>query len=99
MSTLLEQIKQRRLALDLKQSDISTRIGMTRQQYQRLESQGNPRLETLDLVAHGLNSRLMLIPKDKLHQVELLLSGKARVESTEAPLDHDPWRGLLVDLD
>ena len=39
---------------------------MSRQQYQRLESKGNPRLDTLELIANGLNSELLLVPNEKL---------------------------------
>ncbi len=49
----------------MKQHDMYMRIGISRQQYQRLERQGNPRLDILELIALGLNSELMLIPKDK----------------------------------
>ena len=63
MNILLEQLKKRRIALGLKQNDMMLRIGISRQQYQRLESKGNPRLDTLDLIAKGLKSELMLIPQ------------------------------------
>jgi transcriptional regulator with XRE-family HTH domain len=73
MSSILDQIKQRRLRLGLKQNDMMLRVGVSRQQYQRLESKGNPRLDTLELIAKGLNSELMLIPKEKLGAVMALL--------------------------
>ena len=47
MKTLLQQIKARRLFLGLKQNNMPLRIGVSRQQYQRLEAKGNPRLDTL----------------------------------------------------
>ena len=53
MNSLLKQIKKRRLALGFKQGDMHQRIGIMRQVYQRLESKGNPRLATLELVATG----------------------------------------------
>lgn len=73
MISLLEQIKKRRLTLGLKQNDMMLRVGVSRQQYQRLESKGNPRLDTLELIAKGLNSELMLIPKEKLSTVMTVL--------------------------
>ena len=73
MTSILDQIKQRRLTLGLKQNDMLLRVGISRQQYQRLESKGNPRLDTLELIAKGLNSELMLIPKEKLGAVMALL--------------------------
>ncbi|WP_395342833.1 helix-turn-helix domain-containing protein [Ningiella sp. W23] len=50
------------------------RVGISRQQYQRLESKGNPRLDTLELVAQGLKSELLLIPQEKLDAVLALLT-------------------------
>jgi len=73
MNSILQQIKQRRLTLGLKQNDMMLRVGVSRQQYQRLESKGNPRLDTLELIAKGLNSELMLIPREKLSAVMALL--------------------------
>ncbi len=50
------------------------RIGVSRQQYQRIESQGNPRLDTLELIAKGLEAELLLIPQEKLNAVQAILS-------------------------
>ena len=103
MNSLLDQIKKRRIALALKQHDMMLRVGISRQQYQRLESKGNPRLDTLGLIAKGLNSELLLIPQEKLNAVlavladdtkastELSSSGKEKSKS----LADDPWQGLL----
>ncbi|WP_204352998.1 helix-turn-helix domain-containing protein [Salinicola peritrichatus] len=92
--SLLEQIKRRRLFLDLTQQDMQARIGMTRQQYQRLERGGNPRLETLTLVAEGLNAELMLIPREKRLAVQRLLEGGTDEAGTPSA-DENPWHGLL----
>ncbi|RPI66658.1 MAG: XRE family transcriptional regulator [Geobacteraceae bacterium] len=70
---LLKQLKKRRKQLGLKQIDMMMRIGVSRQQYQRLESKGNPRLDTLELIAKGLNSELMFIPKEKVNAVIAVL--------------------------
>ena len=72
MASLRQQIKQRRRALGLRQEDMGQRIGMLRQQYQYLEAKGNPRLDTLELVAKGLDSEVMLIPREKLLEVRAL---------------------------
>ena len=82
------------------------RVGISRQQYQRLESQGNPRLDTLELIAKGLKSELLLIPEEKINAVLAVLtdddfppteraSGSIREQNT--PLLDDPWQGLLGD--
>jgi transcriptional regulator with XRE-family HTH domain len=105
MKSLLEQLKKRRLALSLKQNDMMLRIGISRQQYQRLESRGNPRLDTLELIVKGLKSELMLIPQEKLSTVKAVLEndefsssalkGKDSKQSGENTLANDPWKNLL----
>jgi transcriptional regulator with XRE-family HTH domain len=101
--SLLTQIKQRRLALGLKQHDMRLRIGMSRQQYQRLETQGNPRLDTLNLLADGLGAQLIMVPNEKLRSVLALLADDSALltdsgqsyKADKRPLDEDPWQGLL----
>lgn len=102
--SLLQQLKKRRLILGLKQYDMMLRMGISRQQYQRLESKGNPRLNTLELIAKGLNSELMLIPKEKLSAVQAvldsdrsLLSQKQPQEKQKKDLSEDPWQNLFED--
>ncbi|MDR5893390.1 helix-turn-helix transcriptional regulator [Halomonas mongoliensis] len=90
--SLHDELKRRRRELGFTQATVAERVGMTRQQYQRLEAGGNPRLDTLELAADGLNARLMLIPIDKWYQVQALLE---EGEGGSVPLDEDPWQGLL----
>ncbi len=111
MRLLLEQLKKRRLELGLKQNDMMLRVGISRQQYQRLESKGNPRLETLELVAKGLKSTLMLIPQDKLAAVRTVLESSdieikesqhssltaSDLGTTSDSIADDPWQDLLKD--
>lgn len=94
---LLEQIKQRRIALQLKQKDMHMRIGVSRQQYQQIESKGNPRLDTLVLIAKGLNSELMLIPNEKKRQILAILNEDQEVKDDIQSLIDNPWQGLLGD--
>jgi transcriptional regulator with XRE-family HTH domain len=103
MSSLLQQFKKRRLALGLKQNDMMFRVGVSRQQYQRLEAKGNPRLDTLELIATGLNSEIMLVPKEKLSAVLAVLENddtelpknSAKTAKDAKALSDDPWQGLL----
>jgi transcriptional regulator with XRE-family HTH domain len=103
MRSLLQQYKKRRLALGLKQNDMLLRAGVSRQQYQRLEARGNPRLDTLELIAKGLNSELLLIPKEKLAAVLAVLesestewvSSSTRQSNEKKTLSDDPWQNLL----
>lgn len=105
MSKILDQIKSRRKDLKMKQKDMMLRLGMPRQQYQRLESMGNPRLDTLELVAKGLRMEVLLIPQEKLRMVRDILEGKTDTGSgvkfdvdlaaKEPQASDDPWKGLL----
>ena len=107
MGKIRKQLKQRRKALGLKQEDMMLRVGMSRQQYQRLESRGNPRLDTLELVAKGLKLEVMLIPLERLQDVQGFLAGKRNIGDgftmsakgtviKPSPED-DPWGDLLED--
>lgn len=102
VASLLDQIKSRRLELGFRQSDMQMRIGVSRQQYQRIEAKGNPRLDTLHLITKGLNAELMLIPNDKLTAVQAVLAGRETVPTRSRDLEDDdlvsnPWKGLLGD--
>lgn len=96
---LLEQIKQRRIALKLKQKDMQMRIGVSRQQYQQIESKGNPHLDTLVLIAKGLNSELMLIPNEKKRQILAILNEDQAIKDDIQRLIDNPWQGLLGDTE
>jgi hypothetical protein len=61
-------------------------VGMSRQQYQRRESKGNLRLDTLELLTKGLNTELMLIPKDKPGDVFAELEEGQEPKKGKAPL-------------
>jgi len=95
---LIPQLKARRLQLGLQQKNMKLRIGMNQQQYQRVEAGGNPRLETLELVAEGLEAELMLIPKDKIRAVKTLLSEEKMgpvSQSKKPETSEDPWSDIL----
>ena len=95
--TTAKKIKQRRISLRLKQKDMHQRIGVPRQQYQQIESKGNPRLDTLELIAKGLNSELMLIHDEKKNKVLAILNGGNEIDDDIQSLIDNPWQGLLED--
>lgn len=99
MNFLLRQLKKRRLALGLKQNDMMLRVGISRQQYQHIESKGNPRLDTLELIATGLNSELVLIPKEKLRAVLSILETEntATDKNEKQSIVDDPWQDVFGD--
>lgn len=102
---ILEQLRKRRKELGLLQKDMLLKAGMTRQQYNRLEKKGNPRLDTLELLAKGLDMELMLIPKEMLKSVQEILQGKAKIADAvedfqeNSDLVEDPWQNILEEKD
>lgn len=107
MKPLLDQLKNRRIQLGLKQHDMMLRVGISRQQYQRLESKGNPRLDLLELIARGLKSEILLVPQEKLNAVKAALEGGVLdIAPATTPgakeikrLSDDPWEDLLGDVE
>lgn len=84
-TTLLDQIRKRRLALGLKIQEMPLRAGLTRQQYGKIEAGGNPRLNTLDQIAEGLDAALLLVPKSRLAAVQRILNGEKQTEGDPEP--------------
>lgn len=94
---ILEQIQKRRLELGLKIQDMVLRAGLSRQMYGKIEAGGNPRLSTLDQIAEGLDSVVMLIPKEKHSQIQKLLANGAAPVPTKSDDNDDienPWGSL-----
>ena len=81
------------------------RVGMTRQQYNRLERKGNPRLDTLELLAKGMDMELILIPREMLCSVQEILQGRAKIIDVgediqeNSDLVDDPWQNILEEKD
>lgn len=98
LKQLPELLKHRRLQLDLNQKDMLMRIGMSQQQYQRIEAGGDPRLSTLLRVLEGMDLELMLVPRKRVTEVEELLAGSpTSLTLNENPPDY--WKDILGDLE
>ena len=102
---ILAQLRKRRKELGLLQKDMLLKVGMTRQQYNRLEKKGNPRLDTLELLAKGLDMELMLIPREMVSSVQDILQGRAKIIDVgediqeNSDLVDDPWQNILEEND
>lgn len=76
MKTLFEisqSLCERRESLSLSQKDMLMKIGMSQQQYQRIEAGGDTRLSTLLRVLEGMDLELMLVPRDQMGEVKNLI--------------------------
>lgn len=97
LKQLPEFLKQRRIQLDLNQKDMLMRIGMSQQQYQRIEAGADPRLSTLLRILEGMDLEMMLVPRQRVQEIEALLEGTSRLTVNES--QPDSWNDLLHDLD
>ena len=93
MKTLIELssgIGKRRRELGLKQSDMLMKIGMSQQQYQRIEAGHDIRVSTLLRVLEGMDLELLIAPRERVrHLKNLLQSGEHDYDMI--PADPD-WR-------
>lgn len=101
LSELPSQLKLRRQQLDLNQKDMLMKIGMSQQQYQRIEAGGDPRLSTLLRVLEGMDLELMLVPRDKVIAVDELLAVSLKPTASEAQTQpqYDEWQDILRKLE
>ena len=76
MKTLIELssgVGKRRRELGLKQSDMLMKIGMSQQQYQRVEAGHDIRVSTLLRVLEGMGLELLIAPRERVRHLENLL--------------------------
>ena len=66
LSDIISVIKQRRKVLGLDQKDMLMLIGMSQQQYQRIESGSDLKVSTLLRILEGLKISLTLIDNEKI---------------------------------
>ena len=73
MKTLTElsrALREQRKQLALNQKDMRMRIGMSQQQYQRIEAGADLRVSTLMRVLEGMGLELVLLPVDRAEQAD-----------------------------
>ncbi|NLS54240.1 helix-turn-helix domain-containing protein [Hafnia alvei] len=105
LSELPSLLKLRRQQLDLNQKDMLMKIGMSQQQYQRIEAGGDPRLSTLLRVLEGMDLEMMLVPRDKVPAVEELLAPIFNNHRMPMPSDeqalvwNDEWEDIIRKLE
>lgn len=63
LQELAKTLRDGRKALNLSQKDMLMRIGMSQQQYQRIEAGGGLRVSTLLRILEGLDLNLLLVTK------------------------------------
>ena len=109
MKTLIElssELEKRRRALGLNQSDMLMKIGMSQQQYQRVEAGHDIRVSTLSRVLEGMGLELLLVPREQVRQLENLLhSGRRDYDVLPADADwqdevqESSWSPILAEFE
>ncbi len=93
MKTLIElssELEKRRRDLGLKQSDMLMKIGMSQQQYQRVEAGHDIRVSTLLRVLEGMGLELLFAPREQVRHLENMLRPGER-DYDIVPADSD-WQ-------
>ena len=109
MKTLIQlsaSLRRQRKNLALNQKDMLMKIGMSQQQYQRVEAGGDLRVSTLMRILEGMELELMLAPSDRVGQMERALkASEQRNESRVADeyagrvSDQGSWDLVIADLE
>ncbi|WP_413502639.1 helix-turn-helix domain-containing protein [Serratia proteamaculans] len=72
-SEISKFLKEKRAELGWNQKDFLMKIGMTQQQYQRIESGSDMRMSTLLRILAAMDLDYLIVPKKNVRDVELLL--------------------------
>lgn len=95
-------LKKRRQQLALSQQDMRMRIGMSQQQYQKIEAGADPRLSTLLRLLEGMDLEMMLVPRKRVQEIKELLdttgSTYNRQSEPEPESLNNDWDDILRDL-
>ncbi len=87
---LNQQILARRKSLSISQDAVGDAVGMSQQQYSRIEAGGECKSGSLTRIAEGLNCEIILVPNEKLKAVMALLDAsnlKAAVKAIKSVAD------------
>ncbi len=109
MKTLIElsfELEKRRRALGLNQSDMLMKIGMSQQQYQRVEAGHDIRVSTLLRVLEGMGLELLLVPREQVRHLEnVLRPGEHDYDTMPADADWEDdvkessWSSMLKEFE
>ena len=108
MKTLTElsgELRIHRRKLSLNQKDMLMKIGMSQQQYQRIEAGGDTRVSTLLRILEGVGLELMLVPNDRVQQIKTVLQSskhgsddRTSEKKNNDEADQSFWNSALRDL-
>jgi len=106
LQQIADTLRKARVDRGLDQKDMKLLIGMTQQQYQRLEGGIDHRVSTLLRILEGLGLELLVVPRELASRIESVLESETALEalknldiSNDTPDEQSqPWQALLDDL-
>ena len=106
LNELSTELEKRRRHLALNQTDMLMQIGMSQQQYQRIEAGSDMRVSTLLRILEGMGLKLLLIPRERDRQIEKMLKSAdygnailpAEVDE-EDEIKESSWSSILSELE
>ncbi|ROT96157.1 XRE family transcriptional regulator [Marinobacter sp. R17] len=87
-------LQAQRKKLGLSQKDMLMRIGMSQQQYQKIESGSDMRLSTLLRVLEGMGLELTILPQEQARTLPTVPDG----QESDEPEQTSVWSSELDDL-
>ncbi len=106
LTELSDKLRKQRKSLSMNQKDMLMKIGMSQQQYQRIEAGGDLRVSTLMRILEGVGLELMLAPSDRVGQMQRVLKVSDQWDDNQrggeyrgSIADRRSWDSLLSDLE
>jgi len=106
LTELSDELHKQRKSLSMNQKDMLMKIGMSQQQYQRIEAGGDLRVSTLMRILEGMGLELVLAPSDRDVQMERVFKvseqqndGRIAGEYAGRLTDQGSWDLVIADLD
>ncbi|AUU09734.1 helix-turn-helix domain-containing protein [Serratia marcescens] len=97
LSEISALLKEKRIELGWSQKDFLMKIGMTQQQYQRIETGSDMRVSTLLRILAAMDLEYVIVPKKPARDVECLLQQEVS-RAPEAGKPHN-FEKKLKDLE
>ncbi|WP_148861396.1 helix-turn-helix domain-containing protein [Marinobacter fonticola] len=95
VAEISEVLQAQRKKLGLSQKDMLMRIGMSQQQYQKIESGSDMRLSTLLRILEGMNLELAILTREQAQGIDAVTSAH---DDYNTPERDSIWSSVLDDL-
>lgn len=95
VAEIAEALQAQRKKLGLSQKDMLMRIGMSQQQYQKIESGRDMRLSTLLRILEGMEMELAILTREQIRALDVAVDSN---DDHRASQPRSVWSSVLEDL-